>query len=80
MKGLVRKGGGYAMIVAGTVMLVTPGPGIVTIVGGLVLLSEDVPWAAKAADWLKKRADRVVGSVRVESPAPETGQSTQNPN
>jgi hypothetical protein len=58
MKRLARKGAGYGLITAGTVMLFIPGPGIVTIIGGLALLSEDVAWAGRAVDWLKKRAAR----------------------
>lgn len=58
MKRFARIGTGYALITAGTVMIFTPGPGIVTIVGGLALLSEDVAWAGKAADWLKRKTIR----------------------
>ena len=58
MKRLARKGAGYAMVTAGTVMIFTPGPGLLAIAGGLALLSEDVEWAAKAADWLKQKANR----------------------
>ncbi len=58
MKRLVRKGAGYALVTAGTVMIFTPGPGLLTLVGGLALLSEDVEWAGRAADWLRRRAGR----------------------
>lgn len=58
MKRFARIGTGYALITVGTVMIFTPGPGIVTIVGGLALLSEDVPWAGRAADWLKQKTIR----------------------
>jgi UPF0716 family protein affecting phage T7 exclusion len=36
---------GYLLLVAGAVMLVTPGPGIVTIVAGLAVLSRHYHWA-----------------------------------
>lgn len=36
---------GVLLLIAGTVMLVIPGPGIAVIFGGLVLLSSEVPWA-----------------------------------
>ncbi|HEY6635917.1 MAG TPA: PGPGW domain-containing protein [Acidimicrobiia bacterium] len=55
---LIRIGTGYTLIAAGTVMLVVPGPGLITIAGGLAMLSEDVEWAGKATDWLKSRTGR----------------------
>jgi ketosteroid isomerase-like protein len=58
MKRLARKGAGYAMLTAGTVMIFTPGPGLVAIAGGLALLSEDVEWARRMADWLKQKTSR----------------------
>lgn len=58
MSRLTRIGTGYALIAAGTVMLVVPGPGLITIAGGLAMLSEDVEWAGKATDWLKSRTGR----------------------
>jgi UPF0716 family protein affecting phage T7 exclusion len=48
---------GYLLLVAGAVMLVTPGPGIVTIVAGLAVLSRHFHWA----DRLKHAA---VGRIR----------------
>ncbi|HSM44523.1 MAG TPA: PGPGW domain-containing protein [Acidimicrobiia bacterium] len=58
MRSLARKGTGYALVTAGTVMLFAPGPGLLTLFGGLALLSEDTEWAARATDWLKRRAGR----------------------
>jgi len=48
-----RIGAGFGLIIAGVFMLVLPGPGIVTIVGGLAILSKDLPWAGRLADWAK---------------------------
>lgn len=62
MRRLARKGAGYALVTAGTVMIFAPGPGLLTLVGGLALLSEDVEWAGKAADWLRQRASRLTES------------------
>lgn len=56
MKRLARVGAGYGMITVGTVMIFTPGPGLIAIVGGLALLADDVEWAGKLADWLKQKA------------------------
>jgi UPF0716 family protein affecting phage T7 exclusion len=38
---------GYLLLAAGIVMLVTPGPGIVTIVAGLAVLSRHYRWAGR---------------------------------
>jgi hypothetical protein len=45
-------------------MLVTPGPGVLTIIGGLALLEQDVPWAKRLTDRLKPKA-----SAKTEKPA-----------
>ena len=58
MKKVARIGAGYGLIVAGTVMIFTPGPGLLTIAGGLAMLKDDVPWAGRAADWVKTKAGR----------------------
>jgi uncharacterized protein (TIGR02611 family) len=50
-----RIGAGFGLIIAGVFMLVLPGPGIVTIAGGLALLSKDLEWAGRLADWTKSR-------------------------
>ena len=62
MRRWARKGAGYALVTAGTVMIFVPGPGLLTLAGGLALLSEDVEWAGKAADWLRRRAGRLTES------------------
>ncbi len=53
-----RIAGGSALIVAGIFMLVLPGPGILTIIGGLAVLAKDVTWAGRLSDWVKKRYSR----------------------
>lgn len=47
---------GSILILAGVVMLVVPGPGLVAISGGLVILSRDVKWADRALRYLRKKA------------------------
>ncbi len=44
---IARIAGGSTLLVAGTTMLVLPGPGVLTIAAGLALLSKDVPWAQR---------------------------------
>ena len=46
---------GFALIVAGSFMLFLPGPGILTIIAGLALLSEDLKWAGKLAAWMRSK-------------------------
>ncbi len=55
MARIARITGGYLLIVAGIFMLVLPGPGIVSILGGLALLSRDLPWAGRLADRVKEK-------------------------
>jgi UPF0716 family protein affecting phage T7 exclusion len=38
---------GYVLLAAGLVMLITPGPGIVTLVAGLAVLSRHFHWAER---------------------------------
>jgi len=51
---VARITGGSTLLVAGTAMLVLPGPGLLTIVAGLALLAKDVAWARRATQRLKK--------------------------
>ena len=44
---VARIAGGSTLLVAGTAMLVLPGPGILTIAAGLSLLAKEVPWAQR---------------------------------
>ncbi|MGD2059766.1 MAG: PGPGW domain-containing protein [Acidimicrobiia bacterium] len=53
---------GIALIAAGTAMLVLPGPGLLTIAGGLALMSKDVAWAGRASEWFKQKAARIGGA------------------
>lgn len=59
MERVARIGGGFALVTAGTAMLFLPGPGLLTIAGGLALLSKDVKWAGRASDWFMEQAKRV---------------------
>jgi hypothetical protein len=46
---------GVLLVIAGVIMLVIPGPGLLAIVLGLGLLAPDVPFAARLMDRLKDR-------------------------
>jgi len=54
-----RIAGGFALLGAGTAMLVLPGPGVLAILGGLALLERDVPWAKRMTDRIRaKKTDK----------------------
>jgi hypothetical protein len=59
-----RIAGGYALLGAGTAMLVLPGPGVLAILGGLALLEKDIPWAKRMTDRIKPK--------KAGQPEPET--------
>ena len=50
-----RIAGGYALLGAGTAMLVLPGPGVLAILGGLALLEKDIPWAKRMTDRIRPK-------------------------
>jgi Putative transmembrane protein (PGPGW) len=55
-----RMAGGFALLGAGTAMLVLPGPGVLAILGGLALLEKDVPWAKRMTDRIRpKKTDKL---------------------
>jgi hypothetical protein len=51
---MARIAGGSTLLVAGTAMLVLPGPGLLTIAAGLALLRKDLVWAQRATDRIKE--------------------------
>lgn len=44
---------GFAVLIAGVVMMVTPGPGVLVIVLGLAILASEWAWAERALDRAK---------------------------
>ena len=49
---------GFAVLLLGVIMLLTPGPGLAAIVAGLAILSTQYAWARNALDKAKVRAIR----------------------
>ena len=49
---------GSTLVMAGTAMLVLPGPGLVTIAVGLNVLSKDIPLAGRLKDKAQERISR----------------------
>jgi uncharacterized protein (TIGR02611 family) len=56
--------GGFALLAAGLVLLVLPGPGIPLVVAGLALLSHRFVWARRLRTAVLRRADRVAPASR----------------
>jgi len=50
---------GFTLLIIGAAMLVLPGPGLVVIAFGLVVLSAEFVWARRALDRMKDQAQRV---------------------
>lgn len=44
---------GFAVLIAGIIMVVTPGPGVLVIVAGLAILATEWAWAERALDRTK---------------------------
>jgi len=55
---------GLVLVGAGLVMLVTPGPGIALILGGLALLSTEFAWAKRLLAWFRGRFSAARDQVR----------------
>lgn len=55
---------GFALLAAGIVMLVVPGPGLLTIVAGLALLATEFAWAERTLEQTKRRAASAAERVR----------------
>lgn len=47
---------GFALIVVGAIMMVTPGPGLLVIIAGLAVLATQYAWAERALDAARTRA------------------------
>ena len=60
---IARMCGGAALLLAGVVLIVLPGPGLVLIIAGLSLLAVDIPFARRLRDVLVARADRATSFV-----------------
>jgi uncharacterized protein (TIGR02611 family) len=67
-----RRGGvfivGVALLVAGTAMLVLPGPGIAVILLGLVVLAKEFSWARRALAWARQRAVQLKDQAQARMP------------
>jgi uncharacterized protein (TIGR02611 family) len=69
---IFRMVAGFTLLLAGGVMLVTPGPGWLVILLGLGLLAAEFVWARRLMDRIKREGGRlreaVMGSEKDETP------------
>ncbi|MBI5665855.1 MAG: PGPGW domain-containing protein [Nitrospirae bacterium] len=54
---------GFTVLLVGCIMLVTPGPGIAAIVGGLAILGTEFVWAKRLMNRFKDGANHLKNSV-----------------
>ncbi len=47
---------GFIVLIGGLLMLALPGPGILTVIAGLAILAQELPWAARLLEYVKKRS------------------------
>jgi uncharacterized protein (TIGR02611 family) len=47
---------GFVVLLAGLIMMILPGPGIVGILAGLGILSRELAWAGRMIEYVKKRS------------------------
>jgi uncharacterized protein (TIGR02611 family) len=78
-----RRGGvfivGVALLVAGTAMLVLPGPGIAVILLGLVVLAREFSWARRALDWARHHAVQLKDQAQARMPGASQRPRTDPP-
>ena len=51
---------GFAVLIAGVVMMITPGPGVIVILAGLAILASEWAWAERALDKAKESGKVVI--------------------
>lgn len=55
---------GFLLLIAGGIMMVTPGPGTVAIIAGLAILATEYTWAEVMLDKVKAKAKQAGNAVR----------------
>jgi uncharacterized protein (TIGR02611 family) len=58
---------GFVVLIAGLIMMVTPGPGVIAIIAGLAILATEYAWAEVMLD-RAKRGGKVVVEQATASP------------
>jgi len=68
---------GFTLLGVGTIMLVTPGPGWVTIFFGLSLLAAEFVWARRLMNRIKREGGRIREAVLGVESKEEVGHAAQ---
>ncbi len=59
-RGVIRRVGtiivGFVVLIGGLAMMILPGPGILGVIAGLAILAQELPWAERLLEYVKKRA------------------------
>lgn len=57
---------GFFLVIAGLILALpgVPGPGLLLVLGGLVLLSQHFHWARRALAWARRKADQARRAAR----------------
>ena len=71
---------GFTLLLAGVVMIVTPGPGWLVILLGLGLLAAEFVWARRLMDRIKREGDRVREVVMGRSSKNVVAEPARDPN
>jgi uncharacterized protein (TIGR02611 family) len=71
---------GFTLLLAGVVMIVTPGPGWLVILLGLGLLAAEFVWARRLMDRIKREGDRVREAVMGRSSKSGAAEPARDPN
>lgn len=69
---------GFTLLLAGVVMLVTPGPGWVAILLGLGLLAAEFVWARRLMERIKREGGRIKVTVFGKSEPPKAQGPAKN--
>jgi len=62
LRKILRLVAGWLLLLVGVVALILPGPGLLMIVAGLVILSQEYAWAEKRVEPIKVKAFEVAAS------------------
>jgi hypothetical protein len=62
---LARMGLGFTLLVLGLAMLVLPGPGMLVVAAGLVILAEDIAWADRMLRYVRRKVPGVPEDGRI---------------
>lgn len=57
-KRVLKHVGGWLCIVGGLIMLITPGQGILTLLVGIYLLADEIPFFGRIRDWIHRKFPR----------------------